>query len=82
MVLQFLLGLSLIVGLHEFGHMFFAKLFGMRVEQYSIGFPPKILNFKFKDTEYSLGLIPLGGFVKISGMINESIDDLEGENNS
>ena len=53
------------------GHMFFAKLFGIRVEEYCIGFPPKILKFKYKETEYSIGIIPIGGFVKISGMINE-----------
>ena len=74
MLTQFLLGLSIIVGLHELGHMLFAKLFGMRVEKYAIGFPPKILHFKWGETEYSLGAIPLGGFVKISGMIDESLD--------
>ena len=50
------------------------RFFGMRVEQFSIGFPPKIFGFKFKDTIYSIGAIPLGGFVKISGMIDESLD--------
>ena len=74
MVIQFLLGLSLIVGLHELGHMLFAKLFGMRVETYSIGFPPKIFRFKWKETEYSIGTIPLGGAVKIAGMVDESLD--------
>jgi len=75
MILQFIFGLFIIVGLHEMGHMIFAKLFGIRVEEYSIGFPPKIFKFKFKETEYSLGVIPLGGFVKISGMINEDLDN-------
>jgi regulator of sigma E protease len=74
MIVQFLLGLSIIVGLHELGHLLFAKLFGMRVESYSIGFPPKILQYKWGDTEYSLGAIPLGGAVKIAGMIDESLD--------
>jgi regulator of sigma E protease len=46
----------------------------MRVEQFSIGFPPKIFKFKYGETEYSLGAIPLGGFVKITGMIDESLD--------
>ena len=46
----------------------------MRVEQYFIGFPPKIWSFKYKGTEYGLGSIPLGGFVKISGIIDESMD--------
>jgi len=69
-----ILGLSIIVGLHEFGHMITAKLFGMRVEQFSIGFPPKIFKIRKGETEYSIGAIPLGGFVKISGMIDESMD--------
>ncbi|MBD8491212.1 RIP metalloprotease RseP [Echinicola sp. CAU 1574] len=74
MVGQLLLGLSILVGLHEGGHMLAAKLFGMRVEKFSIGFPPKIVGFKYGETEYSLGAIPLGGFVKISGMVDESMD--------
>jgi regulator of sigma E protease len=74
MTAQLLLGLSILVGLHEFGHLLAAKAFGMRVEKYSIGFPPKIWGKKIGETEYSFGLIPLGGFVKISGMIDESLD--------
>ncbi|MCU0443639.1 MAG: RIP metalloprotease RseP [Microscillaceae bacterium] len=74
MVGQLLLCLSIIVGLHELGHLVAAKVFGMRVEKYSIGFPPKIFGFTWRETEYSLGAIPLGGFVKISGMIDESFD--------
>jgi len=74
MVGQLLLGLSILVGLHELGHLLTAKLFGMRVEKFSIGFPPKIAGFKWGDTEYSIGAIPLGGFVKISGMVDESMD--------
>lgn len=71
---QLILGLSLLVGLHELGHMVAARMFGMRVEQYFIGFPPKVFSFKKGDTEYGLGAIPLGGYVKISGMIDESLD--------
>ncbi|MTI30167.1 RIP metalloprotease RseP [Xanthovirga aplysinae] len=74
MAAQLILALSILVGVHEFGHLIAARLFGMRVEQYSIGFPPKIFGFKVGQTEYSLGAIPLGGFVKISGMIDESLD--------
>ena len=74
MVGQLILGLSILVGLHELGHLLAAKAFGMRVEQFSIGFPPKIWGKKFGDTEYSFGMIPLGGFVKIAGMIDESLD--------
>jgi len=74
MVAQLLLGLSILVGLHELGHLLTAKMFGMRVEKFSIGFPPKIIGFKYGETEYSIGAIPLGGFVKISGMVDESMD--------
>lgn len=74
MVAQLLLGLSILVGLHEAGHLLAAKMFGMRVEKFSIGFPPKIAGFKYGETEYSIGAIPLGGFVKISGMVDESLD--------
>ncbi len=71
---QLILGLSILVGLHELGHLLAAKAFGMRVEQYFIGFPPKVFSVKRGETEYGLGAIPLGGFVKISGMIDESLD--------
>jgi len=74
MTAQLLLGLSILVGLHELGHLIAAKVFGMRVEKYSIGFPPKLFGVKMGETEYSLGALPLGGFVKISGMIDESLD--------
>ena len=74
MALQMILALSIIVGIHELGHLIAAKIFGMKVEKYYIGFPPKIWSFKYKDTEYGLGSIPLGGFVKISGIIDESFD--------
>ncbi|MEO1051959.1 MAG: RIP metalloprotease RseP [Bacteroidota bacterium] len=74
MTAQILLSLSILVGLHEAGHLLAAKWFGMRVEQFSIGFPPKIFAFKYGETEYALSSIPLGGYVKISGMIDESLD--------
>lgn len=74
MAAQLILGLSILVGLHELGHLVAAKVFGMRVEQYYIGFPPKIFGFRYGETEYNLGAVPLGGFVKISGMVDESLD--------
>ena len=74
MIIQFLLGLSIIIGLHELGHLLFAKLFGMRVESYAIGFPPKLFRVQWGETEYSVGAVPLGGAVKITGMIDESLD--------
>ena len=74
MAAQMILALSIIVGIHEFGHLITAKMFGMKVEKYFIGFPPKIWSFNYKGTEYGLGSIPLGGFVKITGIIDESMD--------
>ena len=73
-IAQLLLALSILVGIHEAGHMISARMFGMRVEKFFIGFPPRIFSFKKGDTEYGLGAVPLGGFVKISGMIDESMD--------
>lgn len=72
--LQFFLSLSILVALHELGHLLAAKYFGMRVERYSIGFPPRLFGFKWGETEYVFSLLPLGGYVKISGMIDESLD--------
>lgn len=74
MTAQILLSLSILVAVHEMGHLLAAKYFGMRVEQFSIGFPPKIWSFKKGETEYAISAIPLGGYVKISGMIDESLD--------
>lgn len=74
MIAQLLLGLSILVGIHEAGHMVAAKAFGMRVEKFSIGFPPKVWGIQIGETEYSIGALPLGGFVKITGMIDESMD--------
>lgn len=73
---QFFLSLSILVILHEFGHFFFAKLFKTRVEKFYLFFDPWFSIFKFKkgDTEYGMGWVPLGGYVKISGMIDESMD--------
>jgi regulator of sigma E protease len=71
---QLILGLTILVGIHELGHMLTAKWFGMRVEKFAIGFPPKVIGKKVGETEYMVGLIPLGGFVKITGMVDESLD--------
>lgn len=73
---QLLLSLSILVVLHEFGHYFFARLFKTRVEKFYLFFDPWFSLFKLKkgDTEYGIGWLPLGGYVKISGMIDESMD--------
>jgi regulator of sigma E protease len=75
-ILQLLLSLSILVIIHELGHFTFAKLFKTRVEKFYLFFDPWFALFKFKkgDTEYRIGWLPLGGYVKISGMIDESMD--------
>ncbi|GIV57220.1 MAG: RIP metalloprotease RseP [Bacteroidetes bacterium] len=66
--------IMLLVFVHEMGHFLFAKLFKMRVERFSIGFPPKIIGKQIGETEYVIGATPLGGYVKIAGMVDESMD--------
>lgn len=63
-----ILGLALLITVHEFGHFLAAKSFGMRVEKFYVGFPPAALRRTWGGTEYGIGIIPLGGFCKISGM--------------
>ena len=76
--LQLVLSLSILVIVHEGGHFFFARLFKIRVEKFYIFFDPWFSLFKFKpknsETEYGVGWLPLGGYCKISGMIDESMD--------
>lgn len=75
-VVQVILALSILVVVHEFGHFLFAKVFKIRVEKFYLFFPPALFKYKPKnsDTEWGIGMIPLGGFCKISGMIDESMD--------
>ena len=75
-IAQLILGLSILVILHELGHFIPAKLFKTKVEKFYLFFDPWFSLFKFKkgDTEYGIGWLPLGGYVKISGMIDESMD--------
>ena len=74
--LQFILSLSILIVLHEMGHFIPAKLFKTRVEKFYLFFDPWFSLFKYKkgETEYGIGWLPLGGYVKISGMIDESMD--------
>ena len=82
-LLQFMLAIGLLVLLHEGGHFFFAKLFGVKVDKFYLFFDPSIWKwdgslFKWKpknsDTQYGVGWLPLGGYCKIAGMIDESFD--------
>ena len=75
--LQLILSLSILVIVHEFGHFIFARIFKVRVEKFYLFFDPWFSLFKYKpknsDTEYGVGWLPLGGYCKISGMIDESM---------
>ena len=77
-LLQFMLAISILVLLHEGGHFFFARLFGVRVEKFYLFFDPWFHLFEFKSkksgTAYGMGWLPLGGYCKISGMVDESFD--------
>jgi regulator of sigma E protease len=72
-----LVGFMLLIVLHELGHFFAAKAVGMRVERFSLFFPPTLFSVRRGETEYGIGAIPLGGYVKITGMSPEEIGGLE-----
>ncbi len=66
--------LGILITIHELGHFLSARLFGMRVDAFSIGFGKSLFKKTVGDTEYRLGILPLGGYVKIAGMVDESMD--------
>jgi regulator of sigma E protease len=72
-------GIILLVILHEAGHFVAAKAVGMRVERFSLFFPPTLFKVKWGETEYAIGAIPAGGYVKITGMSPEELGDLDPE---
>lgn len=76
-VIIFFIVLAVLVLVHEFGHFLFAKKFGIRVDEFGLGFPPKIWGRKYGETEYTLNWIPFGGFVRIFGE-NPDSDSLQG----
>lgn len=73
-IVIFIGALMILVFIHELGHFLAAKAFGMRVERFSVGFPPRIWGFQRGETDYCIGATPLGGYVKIAGMVDESMD--------
>src|SRR5580658_1104639 len=73
-IVSFVIALGILVLVHEFGHFLAAKLCGVRVEQFSIGFPPRLFGVKIGDTDYCISATPLGGYVKMTG------ESMPGEN--
>jgi len=73
-VIYFIITVGILVLVHEFGHFIAAKSFGMKVDTFSIGFPPRAFGKKIGDTDYCISWIPIGGYVKVAGMIDESFD--------
>jgi regulator of sigma E protease len=73
-IFYFLVVIGVLVLVHELGHFLAAKFFGMRVDRFSIGFPPRAFGKKIGDTDYCVSWIPIGGYVKIAGMVDESFD--------
>src|SRR5271154_5479364 len=72
--ISFVVALGILVLVHEFGHFLAAKLCGVRVEQFSIGFPPRLFGVKIGETDYCVSATPLGGYVKMTG------ESMPGEN--
>jgi regulator of sigma E protease len=66
--------LGVLIFIHELGHFLAAKLSGIRIDRFSMGYPPRLFGKKIGDTDYCISAIPLGGYVKISGMVDESMD--------
>lgn len=73
-ILQFVCSFTLLVLVHELGHLMFGKLFGVRVEEFRIFFGKPWVKWRWGETEYGIGWLPFGGFAKLSGMVDESMD--------
>jgi regulator of sigma E protease len=73
-ILYVIIGLSLLILVHELGHFFAAKLFGVRVDKFGFGYPPRLFSKKYGETEYSINALPFGGFVKIYGENEATVD--------
>ncbi|HLX11585.1 MAG TPA: site-2 protease family protein, partial [Bacteroidota bacterium] len=74
MIFYFVLTLGVLIFVHELGHFLTAKLMGMRVDRFSIGFPPRAFGKQIGETDYCISWVPIGGYVKIAGMVDESFD--------
>lgn len=72
-IVAFIVLIGIMVVVHEFGHFFVAKLCGVRVESFSVGFGPRLFGVKYGDTDYKVCLLPLGGYVKMTGETPDAI---------
>lgn len=79
-IIVFILVIGLLVVVHEFGHFIMAKRTGVKVEEFAVGFPPRLYSKKIGETEYSINLLPLGGYVKMLGELEHSTDKRAFEN--
>ena len=66
--------LGVLIFVHEFGHFIIAKFSGIKVERLSLGYPPRAFGFKWRDTDYCISWVPLGGYCKMAGIVDESLD--------
>lgn len=73
-ILQFVCSFTLLVLIHELGHLMFGKLFGVRVEEFRVFFGKPWIKWRWGETEYGIGWLPFGGYAKLAGMIDESVD--------
>ena len=78
-ILSFILALGVLVFVHELGHFLVAKQAGIRVERFSLGYPPKMFGFYYGETEYCISWIPFGGYVKVAGMADVGTEETSGE---
>ena len=78
-ILSFVVALSILVFVHELGHFLVAKRAGIRVERFSVGYPPKLISVQWGETEYCISAIPFGGYVKVAGMADVGTDEVTGE---
>ncbi len=74
-LISFIVVLGILIFVHELGHFLAAKAVGIRVERFSLGFPPRLIGKKIGETDYCISAIPFGGYVKLAGMIDESMDE-------
>ena len=78
-IASFIIALGVLVFVHELGHFAVAKWAGIKVERFSVGYPPKIFGFTYGETEYCISWVPFGGYVKVAGMADVGNEETSGE---